>query len=299
MLNVQSIVRPHSCADFVAPFSAGSGRTPVEVPANACDCHVHVYDAAFPSVPNAILKPPDATVTQYRQLQLRTGTQRMVFVTPSTYGTNNGPMLNALQLVGAQARGVAVVDTSIGDAELHALHAAGVRGVRLNLSLGVTGSAEHILPLANRIAELGWHLQLLAAPAQLVAIGSVLKSLPVQLVLDHFGRVSPSQSGKDAHQLVIELLAQGRAWVKLSGAYIITEQGPPGFDDVVPLARSYLQAAPDRVVWGSDWPHASASAGQQPMPDDAKQMSQLAQWTETAGTLKRVLTDNPAELYGF
>lgn len=283
----------------VAPFSAGRGRTSVDVPAAACDCHVHVYDARYPAVPGARLTPPDADVADYRRLQSRTGTERVVFVTPSTYGTDNRPMLSAVKAFGAQARGVAVIDPALDEAALQALHAAGVRGARLNLSLGVTNSAEQIRPLAERIAAFGWHLQLLAPPAQLAVLGPVLGALPVPIVFDHFGRIGPSMAGQAAHALVLGLLGQGRAWVKLSGGYIVTEQGPPGYEDVAPLARGYLRAAPGRVLWGSDWPHASASAGHQPMPDDAQQMALLANWTGDAATLKRVLTDNPAELYGF
>ncbi len=299
MLSVQPSQPTTSSVSLVAPFSAGQGRTSVAVPIGACDCHVHVYDATYPAAAHARLTPLDATVADYQQLQLRTGTERVVFVTPSTYGTDNRPMLHALQMFGNGARGTAVIDTSISNAALHALHAAGVRGARLNLSLGVAGSSEHIRPLAARIADLGWHLQLLAPPAQLLELGPVLKTLPVQVVFDHFGRISPSQVGQAAHQLVRTLLVEGRAWVKLSGGYIVTEQGPPDYDDITPLAHSYLQAAPDRVLWGSDWPHASASAGHQPLPDDAQQMAQLAHWTGSAAMLQRVLTTNPAELYGF
>ena len=288
---------------FTAPFSAGMGRTQVKVPDAACDAHVHVYDAAYPAVAGARLTPPNARPADYRLLQRRTGTQRVVFVTPSTYGCDNRPMLNALAAFGAQARGVAVLDEAVSDAELQALHAAGVRGVRLNLSLGVTQSVHQLVPLAERIAPLGWHLQLLAPPDLLASLGEVLMGLPVPVVFDHFGRIAPSQARRHpAHALVLRLLAQRRAWVKLSGAYIVTEQATTdGTDcaDVAPLARGYLQAAPDRVVWGSDWPHASASAGHQPMPDDALQMAQLAGWTVDATTLSRVLVDNPAELYGF
>ncbi|APW40889.1 amidohydrolase [Rhodoferax koreense] len=284
---------------LVAPFSAGRGRCEVEVPAGACDCHVHVYDASYPAVPGARLTPPDASVADYRRLQRRTGTQRVVFVTPSTYGSDNRPMLEALATFGDAARGVAVVDASIDAATLRRLHDAGVRGVRLNLSLGLTNSAEQMAPLAARIADLGWHLQLLMPPAQLATLGPALRALPVPVVFDHFGRISPSMAGHAAHRLVLELLAEGRAWMKLSGGYIVTEQGPPGYGDIAPLARSYLAVAPHRMLWGSDWPHASASAGHQPLPDDARQMALLADWAETPASLQRVLVDNPAELYGF
>lgn len=283
-----------------APFSAGQGRARVKVPANSCDCHVHVYDARFPAVPGARLTPPDATVDDYRQLQRRIGTERVVFVTPSTYGTDNRPMREALISWGDEARGVAVIDDRIGEAELESLHAAGVRGIRLNLSLGVTSSASQLEELAARIAPFGWNLQMLAAPEALTELAPRLCRLPVPLVFDHLGRIAPSLAHRHpAHRLILRLLDAGRAWVKLSGAYIVSEVGPPSYGDVASLARGYLATAPERVVWGSDWPHASATAGYQVMPDDAQQMSQLAQWAGDAATLQRVLVCNPAALYGF
>lgn len=284
----------------VAPFSAGQGRARVAVPPAACDCHVHVYDAGCPAVPGARLTPPDASVADYRALQRRTGTQRVVFVTPSTYGTDNRLLLQALAEVGAAARGVAVVDAQASDATLQALHAAGVRGARLNLSLGVVHEASALETLAARIAPLGWHLQLLAQPDLLASLGERLLKLPVPLVLDHFGRIAPPMAGQHpAHALVLRLLAAGRTWLKLSGGYIVSPTGRVDEPGVAALARGYLRAAPERLVWGSDWPHASASAGHQPMPDDAQQIEALAAWTGDAALLRRVLVDNPAALYGF
>ena len=284
----------------VAPFSSGQGRTNVEVPAGACDCHVQVYDARFAPVPGARLLPPDASVDDYRQLQQRTGTDRVVFVTPSTYGTDNRPMCEALVAYGEGARGIAVVDEQIRDAELEALHAKGVRGVRLNLSLGVTNSAQQIDVLAARVAPYGWHLQLLAAPDTLAALEARLLQLPVPVVFDHMGRIAPSLAQRHAaHRLILRLIDSGRAWVKLSGGYIVSEEGPPAYTDIALLARGYLLAAPERVVWGSDWPHASATAGHQPLPDDAQQMDLLAQWAGDSTALRRVLVDNPAALYDY
>ena len=285
---------------LVAPFSAGRGRTTIDVPTDACDCHVHLYDARYPAAPGATLRPPDASAADYRQLQRRTGTQRVVFVTPSTYGTNNGPLCDALAAFGTQARGVAVVDEQVSDAELRALHDCGVRGIRLNLSLGVVNSASQIAPLATRIAPLGWHLQLLAPAHTWSELASVLNDLPVPVVFDHFGRLAPSVAGRHpSHALILRLLGERRAWIKLSGGYIVSEQGAPQYADVAALARSFLDAAPERVLWGSDWPHASATAGHQAVPDDAQQMTLLAGWTGTARALQRVLVDNPAQLYGF
>ncbi|RYF59432.1 MAG: amidohydrolase, partial [Comamonadaceae bacterium] len=268
-----SLVTPVRTAHAVR-FSAGTAVPRTLVPAGACDCHVHVYDSRFPAAPQARLLPPDASALDYAALQQRIGTTRVVLVTPSTYGTDNRPMLEgltALRAMGVPARGVAVIDGTESDAALQRLHAAGVRGVRLNLSLGVSGTADSLLPLARRIAPLGWHLQLLMAPDVLVAQADVLRQLPVPVVFDHFGRIAPAQAGRHAaHALLLALLQGGQAWIKLSGGYIVSEQHSVEDPALDALAASYLRCAPDRVVWGSDWPHATASAGVQPLPDDAR-----------------------------
>ncbi len=284
-------------------FSAGTAAPRTPVPEGACDCHVHLYDSRFPAAPAARLRPPDAQVCDLRALQRRIGTSRAVLVTPSTYGTDNRCMLQGLAALGDEARGVAVIGGHESDAELRRLHGAGVRGVRLNLSLGVSGTAESLLPLAQRIAPLGWHLQLLMAPDLLADRADVLRRLPVPLVFDHFGRIPPALAGRHpAHALLLELLQAGRAWIKLSGGYIVSERHAADDPALDALAESYLRAAPERVLWGSDWPHATATAGLQPLPDDAQQLDCLSRWARQAGdglALHRVLVDNPAALYGF
>lgn len=290
------------------PFSAGTAAPRTVLPAGACDCHMHIYDSRFPTSPGARLRPPDASAQDYRALQQRIGTTRVVLVTPSTYGTDNRCMLEglaALSAMGVDARGVAVIDGTECDAELERLHAAGVRGVRLNLSLGVSGTADSLLPLARSIAPLGWHLQLLMAPDLLLAQADVLHQLAVPVVFDHFGRIPSTESGcgwHPAHGLLLTLLQCGQAWVKLSGGYIVSERHSVEDPALNALAVTYLRGAPGRVLWGSDWPHATASAGVQPLPDDARQVDRLADWVHQAGggaTLQRVLVDNPAALYGF
>ncbi len=290
-------------------FSAGTSVPRAALPAGACDCHVHIYDGRFPAAAGAKLLPPDASAQDYRALQRRIGTARVVLVTPSTYGTDNRCLLaglGELKAAGVEARGVAVIDGTESDAELQRLDAAGVRGVRLNLSLGVSGSVQSMALLACRIAPLGWHLQLLMPPDLLVAQATVLRALPVPLVFDHFGRIAPAQVGvHGAHALLLALMLAGRAWVKLSGGYIVSalqSVEDPALDS---LAASYLRCAPHRVLWGSDWPHATASAGVQPMPDDARQVDRLLDWTGACSTasgdalLRQVLVDNPQALYGF
>lgn len=290
---------------FAVPvrFSSGSAMPRSALPPGACDSHVHVYDSRYPVAAGARLQPPDASAADYRALQQRIGTARCVLVTPSTYGSDNRCMLDGLAELGPQARAVAVIDGSESDAELRRLQSLGVCGVRLNLSLGVTGTADLLEPLARRIAPLGWHLQLLMAADRLAALADVLRQLPVPLVFDHFGRIAPALAGRHAgHALLLQLLQEGRAWIKLSGGYIVSGLHTVEDPALDALAASYLRCAPERVLWGSDWPHASASAGMQPMPDDARQVDRLVDWTGQAGgsaLLQRVLVDNPQALYGF
>lgn len=282
------------------PFSAGSGAPAARLPAGACDAHIHIIDARFPAAAGAHLFPPDASVADYRTWQRRMGLSRAVVVTPSTYGTDNRCLLQALAEFGDAARGVAVIDGSESAADLQHLHAQGVRGARLNLSLGVSGTLDDLEPLARRLADLGWHLQLLMAPDTLADIGPRLWCLPVPLVFDHFGRIAPAQAGQHpAHALLLALLGEGRAWVKLSGGYIVSPTRSTEDQALDALARTYLNTAPERVLWGSDWPHVTASAGLQPMPDDARQIDRLVAWTGGGARLQRVLVDNPQVLYGF
>ncbi|MFY3979229.1 amidohydrolase family protein [Achromobacter xylosoxidans] len=280
-------------------YSSGDARPATAAPPGACDCHLHAYDARYPTVKGARLLPPDASMAQYRAIQARLGIQRAVLVTPSTYGADNRPMLDALAQLGEQARGVAVIDGSESDAQLQALHDAGVRGIRLNLSLGVTSTIDQVLPLAARVAPLGWHVQLLMPPERLAQLEGLLSALPAPIVFDHMARISPAQAGAHpAHALVLRLLGQGRAWLKLSGGYLVSPRHSVEDPALDALARGYLDANPERIVWGSDWPHASASAGMQPMPDDARQLDRLADWAGSA-RLRQVLVHNPATLYGF
>lgn len=282
------------------PFSTGDSLSSAAVPAQACDCHLHVYDPRFPAVPGARLRPPEASLQDYRKVQQRMGCRRAVVVTPSTYGTDNRPMLQALDALGADGRGVAVIDGQTSDEDLRQMHARGVRGVRINLSQGVTHDAHAIEPLAQRIAPLGWHLQLLTSVDQLLLLAPLLRRLPVDLVLDHFARVAPAQRGRHpAHALVLALLRSRRVWVKLSGGYLVSPLGSVEDPALDALAESYLDTAPDRVVWGSDWPHATASAGHHAMPDDARQIDRLSQWAGDPRRLQQILVTNPAQLYDF
>jgi D-galactarolactone isomerase len=283
-------------AQQAVPYSAGTEAPKLKAPAGATDCHMHIYDSRFPIAPTATLRPPDAHVDDYRLLQQRIGTERNVIVTPSTYGTDNRCTLDAMRTIGSSARGVAVVDTSVTDAALKEMAAAGIRGIRFNLVQAGATTAEMIEPLSKRVNELGWHVQLHMLGDKIVEIGDVLRRLPSAIVFDHLGRI-PQPQGIDhpAFRVVADLVEKGRAWVKLSGAYIDSKSGPPAYADTTKLAQAYAKLAPERLVWGSDWPHPTEKT----KPDDAVLFDLLAEWVPSEAARLRVLRDNPATLYDF
>jgi predicted TIM-barrel fold metal-dependent hydrolase len=281
------------------PYSAGTQRPSMEVPAHACDCHMHIFDRRFAPSRHWRRTPPDAPVVAYRALQERIGTERTVVVNPSTYGTDNACTLDALAAFGNAARGVAVVDVDIADAELRSMATLGVVGIRVNfVSPQSWGTTTHgmLEALARRVAPLGWHVQVFMEGAQIVAAQDVLARLPTTLVIDHLGRVAQPAGVEDpAFDAIRRLLDCGRVWVKLSGAYMDSIEGAPRYSDVSAVAQGFVEAAPERVVWGSDWPHTTATA---PV-DDAGLIDLLARWAPDARTRERILVENPSELYGF
>jgi predicted TIM-barrel fold metal-dependent hydrolase len=278
------------------PYSAGTEPPKTKAPANACDCHMHIYNGRFPVAPNATLKPADALPSDYKLLQKRIGTTRNVIVTPSTYGTDNSATLDGMAQLAPNVRGVAVVDTSVSDPELKRLHGLGMRGTRFNLVQAGATTVEMLEPLAKRIHDLGWHIQINAKPELILEIEPLLMRLPTPLVFDHLAHV-PRDASVDSpgYKTMRKLIDQGRTWVKLSGAYQDTKVGPPTYADAAPIAQAYVKAAPERMVWGSDWPHPT----EKDKPDDAVLFDLLAVWVPDEATRNRILVQNPEALYDF
>jgi D-galactarolactone isomerase len=280
------------------PWSAGTEPPKLKAPPNACDCHMHIYDSRFPVAPYAKLRPPDATVDAYRLFQKRIGTARNVVVTPSTYGTDNSCTLDAMAQLGATARGVAVVDTSVADAELKRLNGLGVRGIRFNLVQSGATTIDMLEPLSKRVNDLGWHVQIHMLGDHIVENSDLLQRLPSPIVFDHMARIpQPAGVGHPAFALVLKLVDKGRTWVKLSGAYMDTRAGPPTYADVSTVAQAYVKAAPERMIWGSDWPHPTEKADAK--PDDAVLFDLVADWAPDEAIRNHILIDNPAALYRF
>ena len=278
------------------PNSSGSAPPGLKAPANSADCHIHIYDPRFPP---PVAKPTRSTAQDYRLLQKRIGVTRVVIVTPRCYVTDNSCTVDAIRQLGInRARGVAVLRPTVADAELKSLHDSGIRGIRFTVANPETAavSIDMIEPLSKRIADMGWHVQLNMEPEQIADNAALLERLPTTIVFDHMGKLTFAGGMQHpAYGVIRGLFDAGRAWVKLSGAYLDTSKGAPGYADGTALARSYVKAAPERLVWGSDWPHPSAK---QP-PDDARLFDLLAEWAPDEKIRNRILVSNPEVLYGF
>ncbi|MCT9824878.1 amidohydrolase family protein [Pseudomonas veronii] len=278
------------------PWSKGEELPTLKVPAGSVDSHIHLYDDRVQPVAGASLTPPTASLADYRLLQRRLGLERMVIVTPSTYGFDNSLMLEGLAQSNGNARGVAVIQTTITDEELNRLDQAGVRGIRFNLSFGGT-KIEELERLASRVNELGWHVQLVSPGNQLPGLESKLLKLPCRLVIDHLGQLSqPGGVTSDDFAALSRLLATGHVWTKLSAPYNTSKSGAPEYGDFGQVASALVKLRADRLMWGSDWPHPTMKSEK---PDDAQILDLLAIWAPGEGDRRLILRDNAVELYGF
>ena len=218
-----------------------------------------------------------------------------MLVQPSTYGVDNRAHLEAMVAFGPTARMVAVVNDGVSTEELKRMHALGVRGIRFNLAQAGATTPEMLEPLSKRVNDLGWHIQINAPAAKIMEVMPVIQKSACPIVFDHLARLPDVN-----HPLFTELRAlldKGRTWMKLSGAYADSKVGPPTYADRTAVARAYVAAAPERCVWGSDWPHPTEQ--QKQLPDDAVLFDLLTEWVPDEKTRHRVLVENPATLYDF
>jgi D-galactarolactone isomerase len=290
---------PIGQAQVRVPNSSGTELPKLKAPALACDCHHHIYDPArfAPLQPGAL---PDARVQEYRLLQGRIGTARNIVVTPRPYVTDNRVTLDAISQLGRNARGVAVIHPDVTDAELKTLDRGGIRGIRF--SLGAIPSQlpattiDMIEPLSKRVNALGWHVQITMDPDRIVAAEDLWNRIPSVIVFDHMGYVpEPMGTKHPVFALIRRLIDKGRTWVKLSVIPGNTKDGPPTYADVNKVGQAYVEAAPERMVWGSNWPHPNEAT----TPDDAVLFDLLSQWAPKEATRHRILVENPETLYGF
>jgi len=290
------------------PVCDGPDTTPrkprLEAPRGSIDCHAHIFGpvSRYPYSPKRLFTPPDVSARQYRQLLATLGIERAVLVTPSVYGMDNERQLDVLNEMQGRWRGVAVVPTDVSDAELERLHGAGFRGVRVNLFAKSGLALDDLEAIAARISAYKWHVQLHVDARNLEELSSRLRRLPVDIVFDHMGHVPAAAGiGHPGFVAMLDLMKQGTFWAKLSAPYRLSEMPYP-YADVMPFARALIDAAPDRVVWGSDWPHP-AVPGHMPanfvMPNDGDLLDILALWTDDPAQQKKILMDNPRRIYDF
>ncbi len=290
-----------------APVCAGpdfNPRSPKRgLPRRACDTHAHIMGprARHEYSPERIYTPPDCLLTDYLHMLDTLGVEHAVLVQPSVYGTDNTVMLEAMKTAGGRLRGVAVVEEDISETHLKVLNDAGVRGVRVNI-VDVKDRKPGTLPmkslsqLARRIAPLGWHMEFLMHADEFPDLDRQFADFPVDVVLGHLGYLTVGKTPDDpGFQALLRLMKAGRAWVKLTGPYRITSQPLP-YGDTIPFARALLEANPERVIWGTDWPHVMLKGS---MPNDGALADVLFDWMPDAKLREQVLVRNPAKLYGF
>jgi D-galactarolactone isomerase len=277
---------------------AAAGSTPkLEAPAGACDTHMHFYDKKYPLAKTAASAPPeDGSVATYRALKQRIGITRTVVVQPTAYGKDNSCTLDGMAALGKHARGVAVVDDRVGDAELRRLDSLGMRAARLHMLPGGAISWDIADAVVKRAQSVNWHVQLQLDGRLLPDRERQISAWPGRIVVDHIGRIAdPVAVENPAFRSLLRLVDSGRVWVKLSAPYLVSKSGPPHYDDVGALARALVGAAPERMLWATNWPHPN----EKHPPDEADLLDLLLDWAPGDATRRKILVDNPAALYGF
>jgi predicted TIM-barrel fold metal-dependent hydrolase len=295
---------------------AAQPRTAINfaVPAQSCDCHTHIHGdpQQFPFYPGRVYTPEPALPEEMAALHQALHIGRVVIVTPSVYGTDNSATLYGMMARGVDARGVAVIGENTTEQELDAMGKAGIRGIRLNLATAGDTDPElarrKFLDAVARATPRRWHVQIYAELSVIAAIKDLVLAAASPVVFDHFGGAEAARGlSQPGFGELLDLVRSGKAYVKISGAYRISNK-PPDYADAAPFARALITANPERIVWGTDWPHPDSSRphGEKPTDvtpllqiDDGALMNQLPVWAPEATVRKMILVDNPARLYGF
>lgn len=305
-----AVIRPWT----TVPASASPPATPVnfDVPPGACDCHVHIFGdpRRFPFSPARTYTPEQASVEEMRVLHRALHMDRAVVVNPSVYGTDNSCTLDAVKQIGSAARAIAVIDEKTPEAALDEMDRAGVRGIRINLE--TSGQADPAVArqrfqagVARIKGRKSWHIQVYARLSVIEGIADLIRAAAMPVVFDHFGGAKAALGvAQPGFETLLKLLRSGIAYVKISGAYRSSTLAPD-YPDVVPLAKALIAENPQRILWGTDWPHPSQVSGRKteisPLLhiDDARLFNELAVWAPEGALRKTILVENPAELYGF
>ena len=285
---------------ILPPHPEPHAPTAFTPPPGATDAHCHIFGPAhrFPFAPEATYTPPDSGIDDFEVLQQRLGLSRAVFVQASCHGTDNAAMVDALVRGKGRYAGVAMIDESFGEADIGALHDAGVRGTRFNFvaHLGGAPSLDVFWRLVDRVQPFGWHIVLHFDAKDLPRYAELLDRMPCPYVIDHMARVDAVAGlGQEPFEALLDLMRDERAWVKVSGAERLTAGRTPPYDDVVPYAQALIAAAPDRILWGTDWPHPNVRH----MPDDGDLVDVLAAFAPDESARNRILVTNPETLYDF
>ena len=269
------------------------------VPDGAWDTHIHVIDPRFPLVAAPVYQPPAATAADYQAVQLRLGLQRVLVVQSSTHGTDHACLLDAIAQLGPGARGVGMVDAAVTDAELHRLSAGCVCAARFLMTPGGVVGWDEAARLAARVVDAGWVVNLQVHGETLPDRFDDIAALPGPVVIDHMGAFGPVATDHPSVLALLRLLDTGRVWVKLSAPYARGAMGPLPYAPAAPLARALVRHAPDRLTWGSDWPHTFLTqVHRQPAPDPAALFDLLADWVEDPATRRLILVETPDRLFG-
>lgn len=282
------------------PFNPHT-RTPRPLPPpKSCDSQFHVFGSRekYPVRPGTVYEAPEATFAEARKMHKILGIERGLIVQSTAYGLDHRAVLDALAEGGGKYRGCAVINDTVSDAELRRLHEAGVRGARFNFykAVNFAPSTESFLHSIPRVQELGWFVKLHLGAGDLIAYDELFKPLRLNVVIDHMGRPDVALGVKDPNVAkVLDLLKKGNWWLMLSNGHKQSKTGFP-WDDIVPVAQAYIEAAPDRVIWASDWPHPLST---EKTPNDADLLELLYHYAPDEGQRKKILVDNPAALFGF
>jgi 2-pyrone-4,6-dicarboxylate lactonase len=275
----------------------------VVLPKGAIDTHVHIFEQRYKLSPDRGYTPPDSTLADLEHLHATLGVDRVVFTQPSVYGVNNSAILNGVAALNAKtpdrARAVVAITVDIVDAELEALDASGARGVRLNTDNkgGMPVEMDAIPELAARIAPFGWHIEFLFPGKDIIELMPVFKSVKVPISIGHFA-YQPATAGDEApgFQALIELMRGGNTWMKISGANRVSASDLPPYDDVKPMADALIEAAPDRIMWGTDWPHPNKYVVN---PNDGDLVDAFGDWVSDETMRRKIIVDTPAAFYRF
>ena len=276
-----------------------SGRRPrLAVPAGAVDTAIHIYHAGVPAVPGGPPVPGDFPESAYRAVQRRLGFERVVVVQPNAYQDDNRVTVNALKALGPGARGVGVVKPGVADAEIERLTRAGIVGQRIfQMQWGAVGF-DRMHEVMARVHPFGWFASIQLDGRELPLWEQTIRKLPGKFIIDHIGKfLEPVPPEHAAFKALLRLVDTGRCWVRLAAAYETSKTGAPAYEDVSRLARALVKHAPERMVWASNWPHPSAPKDK--VPDDADLLDLLLDWAPEEAARRKILVNNPAELYGF